>query len=411
MAPSACLYHRKVCIPINNTVFIICFPFSKLKLIQLFPIKLDGNSSPELIFFTCSICCMEGKDTYLFDNIDDTYQHWRKKHSMEHRTFNFSIDKFAKCFHCEFYSTFEGLRDHHHKKHPSTSFVIVDWNNGQLCGLCNYNGNEMDSHFERDHKIIINANVINPIPISGNVLNVIEPLHMHINRNQSVRCRCNHCKEIILADDYFSHIMNAHEYNFDCAKCGKTSTDLIGVSIHEKQNHRSFALNYFLLEFVNVLRQQYYRSEIILANGFIINKHSLISTKYGDIHTFDQFIAQLIDHLIGKYKKWTRKMSMEKLLCLERNRNSTILTIRGMPSTVDRDLKEVFIHLCALVDVVIMRREIRKIRRIGHVISVNVSSTAMKKTILKRAFGKRILLGDLIEVPSDQQHSQIFIFN
>lgn len=379
-------------------------------LITFIHVKID-DAEQELLFFACSICCTEKQYAYLFDDIDATYKHWMQKHFMQHREFQFTIEKIAKCLHCEFYSTFAGLQDHHCKEHSAAAFVIVDYYNEHSCALCNYAGSEMNLHFEREHTIILGANVMNPIPLSGNALNAIEQCRGNLNRNQSVRCRCHHCKENIMADNYIPHIMNAHEYHFDCANCEKRSIDLVALAVHEQRSHHLFALNYFLLEFVNLLRHQYYRSEVIFANGLIVNKHCLLSTKYDDSKTFNRFIVQLIDYLIDRYKKAMKKMSMEKLDRFENNRKDIFLTVRGLPITANENLKVLFIDLCALINIVIPKNEIRAIQRKGHNIIVNMCSASLKEYILKHAFGKRMLLGNLIEVPPDQRHSQIFIFN
>lgn len=386
--------------------------------------------------YCCAYCQDEKGFSYLFSRIAEVHKHWKEMHSVHQKPFQFYIDQIAMCYYCQFESTFAGLNDHHSQKHEKNVFIIVNPMNNNCCGLCQYIGHDLLIHFQTQHSQIIEANLFNPIQIADNVLDALLTSPRNSSKELIDHIICDHCDGTVKASTYWTHIFE-HTYEFDCSICNVSSYDVIEVALHEKHDHGIISLNDFLLDFVDLLRQQYFRTKIVFKNGLAMNNHSLLATRYSEIHYLDKLIKELTLQFSERYNNDTKMNNHNhdvnnNYQSIERNvgdtddmssvcsfkidvKNTRNLTILGIPSMYDDNLNNFFLNLCIRLKSDISMDDVKRIYRTPatkqHSITVELNSFAAKERVLRSKFGKTMWLSDLVQLPPKQKSPQIFIFN
>lgn len=109
--------------------------------------------------------CKEAKERkpekFTFEAMTNLHDHWRSQHPAEQPFQFYSVDLIqCNIGRCRYFSTFQGLQNHHKKQHPNENFVATM--NGR-CVLCHYSANDLDKHNCRELSKVQQLKLFNPI--------------------------------------------------------------------------------------------------------------------------------------------------------------------------------------------------------------------------------------------------------
>lgn len=279
-----------------------------------------------------SFCCVHCYDTGTIsnksssDNIENIYSHWLNSHGQQ--SFQFYACEYAWCNYCVFVNAFTELKKHHKIEHPNKPLVLVNRTNLSECALCLLDGDNLKRHFQKEHKNIQNWNVFGPICVSKETLKILLTIDIYKKREclycftvcdtpEAMRIHhetkhpesnlefgellnkrnrhliCNYCKTKIRCSHYLNHI-ETHLYEFNCLECDFRAHKLSALIFHEQQIHQKSTLQYNCGQYRDDLTEDYLKTKFVFGNGLVLNKQSLIGTKYNDFGEFKQFLHVMI---------------------------------------------------------------------------------------------------------------------
>lgn len=259
------------------------------------------------------------------DNIENIYSHWLKSHAQQ--PFQFYACEYALCNYCVFVGTFIELKNHHQIEHPNKPIVLV---NRSRCALCLSDGENLKQHFQKEHKNIQDLNVFGPICVSKETLKKLltidiykkreclqcfavfdtpEAMRIHhetihagsdlnfgeLTNKRNRHLICNYCKTKIRCSHYLRHI-ETHLYEFKCLEmeCDFRAHRLSELIFHDQKNHEKSTVYYNCGQYHDDLTEDFLKTKFVFGNGLVLNKQSLIGTKYDDFDAFKQFLHDLI---------------------------------------------------------------------------------------------------------------------
>ncbi|XP_031636729.1 uncharacterized protein LOC116349451 [Contarinia nasturtii] len=459
----------------------------------------DGASLENLTFFCVYCADTNNINESSCGTIEDVYGHWLSGHTQGMKKVNpfwFYVCGSLACFYCDFISNYQEIIKHHQHSHPNQTFVAVSPYDHKNCGLCQYVGDEMISHFETEHNELVSSKVFSPARLSARLLVTLFAIDIHKKRqcglcdiiyetqhemeahhsaqhtgemisnefcdSQSAYVICDYCSSKVDGTKFFYHIEN-HRYELNCSKCDFITKNLVDLVIHEKDKHRTNALNYHCFEFGERLKKQYFNSKIVFGNGLILTNHNFKNTIYDDSKQFEIFVESLIEkakrkcnRAMGKreikepkkdvssrassiiswsasepsdrrssidslyhvksssYRNPFRVLSMPLLMVEldQQNQLANNLSILGFPRLRNEDLTEMFKKLCKKLHITLSYNDVIKIYRTNGVnesVIVKFSNYETKVMVKNRAHMTNIWSDDIIKLPTNEKPTKIYV--
>ncbi|XP_031631955.1 uncharacterized protein LOC116346160 [Contarinia nasturtii] len=290
--------------------------------------KEDIDFDRNMLFF-CKFCeNSTGKKLMCSSTTDGIYRHWKNVHKRnDKKPFQFYMTELVACNYCNIMSTFDGLKEHVAKSHPNEAFVAIKaFHDTKQCALCNYAFDELTEHFQTEHHLAVEANVLNPIPLSNE--NLLRLLQISVHK----KFKCEYCKEVFeTRDEYRTHHSTKHIKleKLSEAFVDRESVKLIGDcchiqidpnSFHDHLEYHKYILKcescsyrtddpFYLMKhkikthgvtedastmYLNFIQLRYWRSELIFGNGLVVNKFNTQGTEYDYSRSFGSFLARLM---------------------------------------------------------------------------------------------------------------------
>lgn len=316
-------------------VFIIPFLIAK-------PSKTASSSIDDLIF-ACIYC--QNDDNFpnaRSHDIEEIYAHWLSGHtdlSGHIHPFAFVVnDHNTACFYCDDkIGTLQQMLKHQKECHKNRSIAIVNPDNRNECAFCNYSDSTWLDHFELDHKMLLENDLINPILLTDELLTELLAIDIHKTR-QCLLCSatfetqhqfddhsarehpeqqenaaqivdtasskmyliCDVCQDHIESDAFLNHL-EEHTYQFACTKCDFSTDDLVNLAFHDNQTHQCYSLNFHCLQFSDRLQRHFFHTKVVFGNGLRLTKHNLLNTSLNDYNEFRYMIETMIDIKVKKF--------------------------------------------------------------------------------------------------------------
>lgn len=310
--------------------------------------------------FHCLHCHGKTGKENEFRSVQDVYNHWTYTHNddMNTRPFHYYMTEYGGCHHCDYIASYYELMKHHKEKHLPEPFVIIDMSNYQKCALCSYIGTDVPKHFAV-HRIYAKnfrkrhiARMWSPICMTDETYDErwLKKLHRKFKCNEcgaiietdfllrhhfitfhktptaiptarynakdcfdlSRYYLCGCCNKKVEIDAFMEHMKN-HIFQFPCAKCPFTFTDLVDLIVHDYTNHdMDNTLHTRIIQYSNHLQKYYYSTRMIHGNGLVLTKQNLLSTKYDDWSEFSDYIESMVRFFKFRYRKLKSSLSAMK---------------------------------------------------------------------------------------------------
>lgn len=279
---------------------------------------------------------------------------------------------------------------------------------------------------------------------------------------------CDYCSSKVDGTTFFNHI-EKHRYDFKCTKCDFSTDILLELVVHEKNEHRNIALNFYALEYRDRLKKHFFNSKVVFGNGLVLTNHNFKSTLYDDSKQFDAFIERLVDIMRRKFKRMTKRdeangseneddvgyaagssgmsraqsvasngsdattkrnysidsqrnpfrvctlnePAQPQLTELEKqNQLNNNLSIVGLPRLDDDNVMEMFLKFCEKIKVKVLASDVVEIYRNGGVnepVIVQFQDFDTKNMVRNYAHMRQVWTNDLVELPEGEQPTKIFV--
>lgn len=143
---------------------------------------------------------------FVFTKIRDLQDHWRAQHHMSdnQEPFQFYAIHLLSCKigKCRYYSTFQGLHNHHRKLHHNENFIAIYENR---CAICLYSGIDLNVHVCYQLETVQRMNIFNPILLTEETLSELTAVNKKFG--------CNYCNSFYdTKQDMLQHHRQSHEY-------------------------------------------------------------------------------------------------------------------------------------------------------------------------------------------------------
>lgn len=164
-------------------------------------VKVAELNKTEWMCFVCKESKLRNTQSFVFRSIEDLQNHWQSEHSADH-PFQFHVVDLLSCGinKCRYFSTFQGLHNHHKKQHPKDIFIAIQ---DQRCVLCFCTGDDLSSHSCSQIQRVLAMKIFNPILFTDERIAQLQ----NINR----KFQCKHCDSIFNAkEDVLEHHQKEH---------------------------------------------------------------------------------------------------------------------------------------------------------------------------------------------------------
>lgn len=339
-------------------------------------VKDDGFDRNML--FYCVWCeNVDGLKLMCSGSAEGIYDHWEKKHKRsDDKPFQFYMAELIKCYYCDVLSTFQGLNEHIAEEHPDKSFIAAKaFETSNQCALCDFALGDIDElkkrhrikeaeelnesdefderefikeceklelrdkiHFEIEHRLVLEANVFNPIALNDFTLRNMLQIDVH------KKVKCEYCEEVFETKDQyrihhslkhkdlekmsrafvdmetiklvgdccrqqidpnsFLDHLEFHVYSFKCNLCTFQTTDPFNYMKHKVKTHEE--TDDVAALYLNFLQLKYWRSELVFGNGLVINKFNTQGTEYDHTQYFERFAKRLVDEKMNEFNSDAR---------------------------------------------------------------------------------------------------------
>lgn len=167
------------------------------------------TSKREWMCFYCNLVRKPNAQDFVFSEIDELYNHWLSMHSNDiddevddagvaigaaappkQKPFRFCCVDLLYCNMdaCYYFSTFQGLRNHHDKKHANELFVPILNNR---CALCLYDGNDLNEHKCGSLRNGMQLQLYNPVLLTTKDLAELQSIKCPQSQKKHIECqRC-----------------------------------------------------------------------------------------------------------------------------------------------------------------------------------------------------------------------------
>lgn len=177
--------------------------------------------------YYCSEARKQNYEEFVFSTVDEVYVHWKSDHSNENangsnddangagkqKPFRFcSIDLlYCHIDNCQSLKTFQGLRNHHRKKHPNDLFVAIM---NDRCALCPYSGDGLHSHRCDGLQNGLQLKLYNPVLLTDeDVVNLQAVESEEHKQNRPKHIECQHCGSVFESrQEMTQHHYHQHRY-------------------------------------------------------------------------------------------------------------------------------------------------------------------------------------------------------
>lgn len=274
-------------------------------------------------------------------DIEDIFGHWLSGHTFDlpHvQPFAFAVlDMNTACFYCNKIATLQQMLKHLKECHRNRSIAIVNPSNRNECAFCSYSDSTWLDHFQLNHKMLLENDVVNPILLTDELLSQLLAIDVHKVRKCSVCMEtfqtqhqfehhsihehpeqpenisqivdtpaemyliCDVCQEHIAPDVFLNHLEFEHTYEFTCTKCDFSTDDLVNMAFHENQTHQCDSLKFHCLQFSDRLQRHYFHTRAVFGNGLTLTKHNLLNTSYNDYKEFRYMVETIVDIKVKKF--------------------------------------------------------------------------------------------------------------
>lgn len=218
--------------------------------------------------------------------------------------------------------------------------------------------------------------------------------------------------------------------------------------MHEKDVHRTNALNYHCFEFSERLKKQFYDAKVVFGNGLVLTNHNFKNTIYDDSEPFNTFVECLIEKFKRKFGRIMKKRQIKELeqddtsraesvvsnlsdrmehVCNpfrvssmptlmteleQQNQLDNNLSILGLSRLKNEDLTEIFLKLCKQLKVNVSHRDIVRIYQTNGVnepVIVKFRNYETKVMVKNSAHLRDVWTNDLFKLRSNERPTKIFI--
>lgn len=160
-----------------------------------------------MIFFCAHCSDSQNANESNSGSIEDVYGHWLSGHTdpiddQNVQPFWFYVTNNFACSHCDVVCNYQQMITHYFDKHSDQSFAIVTETDRKKCGLCQHFGDDMATHFAREHDGLLQSEkLFNPARLSVGVLGKLMSIDIHKKR------QCGGCNIILETQ----HEMDVHQ--------------------------------------------------------------------------------------------------------------------------------------------------------------------------------------------------------
>lgn len=165
--------------------------------------EISELNKTEWMCFICKETKQRDLRMFVFRSIKDLHTHWQSEHSADGPLKFYVVDLLScNIDNCRYFSTFQGLWNHHKKRHPDENFVAIQ---DDRCSLCFFSGEHLSQHSCHQLSKVQTMKLFSPLLFTDKRVALLQS----INR----RFHCKHCGETFSTkDDVLRHHQNEHRY-------------------------------------------------------------------------------------------------------------------------------------------------------------------------------------------------------
>lgn len=194
------------------------------------------------------------------------------------KPFRFLVEEMASCYHCAFFGLWPELNMHHHQSHQSLQFGITNGNDRARCAFCEYRGQNMPGHINKDHSGLFHPSKREILERSNGFIQIsvtnLRKLFSPNKHNVAVKffCETNYLPTEVTENDVLRHLQ---EHGIECF-CKYKTRSFFDSLTHKRAVHGYNDIEKDQINFTHYLMNQFNNMKVLFKNGLVLSNSNLI---------------------------------------------------------------------------------------------------------------------------------------